>query len=123
MRTKQAEITLSAKVRSELEKIVGDGNVRQKVAKRAKLVLMTADGVGVMAIMRTVGVSKTTVWRWQEYFVEAGVAGVIKGRSKPPGKKADFRGFQARDCREDRQGAPSPCHALERAHNGGGSRH
>src|SRR6195256_569129 len=87
MKTKQAEFTLSAKDRGELEKIVRDGNVAQKVAKRAKIVLMTAAGAGVMAIMRTVGVSKTTVWRWQQYFVEAGVAGVIKGRSKPPGKK------------------------------------
>jgi hypothetical protein len=48
---------------AELEKIVGDGNAPQKVAKRAKIVLMTADGVGVMAIMRAVGVSKTTVRR------------------------------------------------------------
>src|ERR1700719_5297298 len=87
MKTKQAEFTVSAKDRAELEKIVRDGNAAQKVAKRAKIVLMTADGAGVMAIMRTVGVSKTTVWRWQQYFVEAGVAGVIKGRSKPPGKK------------------------------------
>ena len=48
---------------------------------------MTADGHGVVAIMRDVGVSKTTVWRWQDYFVEAGVDGLIKGRSKPPGRK------------------------------------
>ena len=48
---------------------------------------MTADAAGVMAIMRAVGVSKTTVWRWQDYFVEAGVAGLVKGRSKPPGTK------------------------------------
>jgi hypothetical protein len=81
------EFTLNAKDRAELEKIVGDGNAAQKVAKRAKIVLMTAAGAGVMAIMRTVSVSKTTVWRWQKYFVKAGVAGVIKGRSKPPGKK------------------------------------
>src|SRR6202051_5336885 len=87
MKTKQAEFTLSAKDRAELEKIVRDGNAAQKVAKRAKIVLMTADGAGVMAIMRTVGVSKTTVWRWQEYFVEAGVAGVIKEQSSAPGKK------------------------------------
>ena len=48
---------------------------------------MTADGHGVMAIMREVGVSKTTVWRWQDYFAEAGVEGLVKGRSKPPGRK------------------------------------
>ena len=87
MKAKQAEFALSAKDRAELEKIVGDGNVAQKIVKRAKIVLMMADGVGVMAIMRAVGVSKTTVWRWQEYFVEAGVVGLVKGRSKPPGKK------------------------------------
>jgi transposase len=48
---------------------------------------MTADGHGVVAIMREVGVSKTTVWRWQDYFAEAGVGGLIEGRSKPPGRK------------------------------------
>lgn len=48
---------------------------------------MTADGHGVMAIMREVGVAKTTVWRWQEYFAEAGVEGLVEGRSKPPGRK------------------------------------
>ena len=43
-----------------------------QVAKRARIVLMSSDGRGVMAIMREAGVSKTTVWRWREYFVEAG---------------------------------------------------
>lgn len=40
-----------------------------------------------MAIMREVGVSKTTVWRWQDYFAETGIVGLVNGRSKPPGKK------------------------------------
>src|SRR5262245_44922577 len=53
----------------------------------ADLRLMTGEGHGTVAIMRAVGVSKTTVWRWQEYFAEAGVSGLVKGRSKPPGKK------------------------------------
>jgi transposase len=47
-----------------------------------------------MEIMRTVGVNKSTVWRWRDYFVEAGVSGLVKGRSKPPGKKplsAEFK--------------------------------
>jgi len=87
MSKKQAGIVLRAKDRAELERIVADGNTPQKIVKRAKIVLMTADGRGVMAIMREVGVSKTTVWRWQDYFVEAGVAGLVQGRSKPPGKK------------------------------------
>ena len=84
---KQPQILLERKARTELERLLGDGNTAQKIAKRARIVLMSADGHGVMAIMREVGVSKTTVRRWQEYFVEAGVEGLVKGRSKPPGKK------------------------------------
>src|SRR5882762_8086578 len=80
-------IVLDRKARRELEQLLTDGNTAQKIAKRAGIVLMTADGHGVVAIMREVGVSKTTVWRWQDYFAEAGVDGLIKGRSKPPGRK------------------------------------
>src|SRR6266540_460192 len=80
-------ILLDRTARRELEQLLTDGNTAQKIAKRARIVLMTADGRGVMAIMREVGVSKTTVWRWQDYFAEAGVEGLIKGRSKPPGRK------------------------------------
>jgi len=83
----QARIVLERKARTELGRLLADGNTAQKIAKRARIVLMTADGYGAMAIMREVGVSKTTVWRWQDYFAEAGVEGLIKGRSKPPGRK------------------------------------
>ena len=87
MSRKQAGIVLRAKDRTELERIVADGNAPQKIVKRARIALISADGGGIMAIMREVGVSKTIVWRWQDYFVEAGVAGLVQGRSKPPGKK------------------------------------
>ena len=87
MRQEPARIVLDRKARGELERLLADGNTPQKIAKRARIVVMTADGYGVMAIMREVGVSKTTVWRWQEYFAEAGVEGLVEGRSKPPGRK------------------------------------
>src|SRR5215204_5368137 len=87
MKRKQTGIVLCAKDRAELERIAADGNERQKIVKRARIVLMTAEGRGVTAIMRALGVAKTTVWRWQEYFGEAGVVGLVKGRSKPPGRK------------------------------------
>jgi transposase len=83
----EARFTLDRKVRSEFQRLLADGNTPQKIARRARIVLMTADGHGVMTIMREVGVSKTTVWRWQDYFVEAGLEGLVKGRSKPPGRK------------------------------------
>ena len=86
MEHKQIRIVLERNARAELNRLLTDGNTPQKIVKRVRIVLMNAGGYGVSAIMRSVGVSKTTVWRWQEYFLEAGVAGLVKGRSKPPGK-------------------------------------
>ena len=83
----ETRIILEHKARRELNRLLADGNTPQKIAKRTRIVLMTADGYGVMAIMREAGVSKTTVWRWQSYFAEAGVEGLIRGRSKPPGRQ------------------------------------
>jgi transposase len=83
----ESRFMLERKSRLQLQRLIADGNTPQKIVKRARIVLMTADGHGVMAIMREVGVAKTTVWRWQEYFAEAGVEGLVEGRSKPPGRK------------------------------------
>lgn len=87
MEHKVLRFVLERKARLQLQQLISDGNTAQKIVKRARIILMTADGHGVMAIMRDVGVSKTTVWRWQEYFAEAGVEGLVQGRSKPPGRK------------------------------------
>ena len=81
------QIVVQRKSRTELERLLADGNTAQKIVKRARIVLMSADGHGVMATMREAGVSKTTVWRWQEYFVEAGVDGLVKGRSNTSGSE------------------------------------
>jgi Homeodomain-like domain len=78
-----------ARDRTGLEGILRDGNVPQKIVKRAKSVLMTADGAGVMTIMRAVGVSKTTVWRWQDYFVEANVTGLLTASWLSPARTAE----------------------------------
>ena len=94
MREHRIEIVLGAKDRTKLKRIVADGNTPQKIVKRAKIVVLTAKGQGVAAIMREIAVSKTTVWRWQDYFVEAGVAGLLKGRTKPPGKKPISTGIK-----------------------------
>ena len=55
MRKKQPQIVLQRKGRAELERLLADGNTAQKIAKRARIVLMSADGHGVMAIMREAG--------------------------------------------------------------------
>jgi hypothetical protein len=40
-------IVLDRKARRELEHLLADGNTAQKIAKRARIVVMTANGHGV----------------------------------------------------------------------------
>jgi len=80
------EVRLTRKDRVELETLVSDGNTPQKIARRARIVLLTADGWSVNAIMREAKASKTSVWNWPKRFLDAGVAGLVKDKSKKPGK-------------------------------------
>jgi transposase len=69
--------------RSRLEAIIEDRNSSCKVVWRAEMVLATADGHGTNEIMRRTGKSKPCVWRWQERFVEDGVDGLLRDKSRP----------------------------------------
>jgi transposase len=46
-------------------------------------VLATADGHGTFAIMRRTGMSKPTVWRWQERYIDEGAAGLKRDKTRP----------------------------------------
>jgi len=79
-------ISVSPADRRRLEAIVADRKSAQKHVWRARIVLLTDDGHGTAAIMREAGVSKTCVWRWQERFMAEGVEGLLRDRTRPPGK-------------------------------------
>src|SRR4029079_15151785 len=76
-------ITLKRRDRSRLEAIVGDRNAPQKQVWRAAIVLLSADGLGTVEIMRRTGKSKTCVWRWQERFAEGGVDSLLRDKTRP----------------------------------------
>src|SRR6476659_3271994 len=77
-------IALTAVDRRRLGAIVGNRNVPQKYAWRAEIVLLTADGLGTVEIIRRTGKSKTWVWRWQERFAAEGVDGLLRDKTRPP---------------------------------------
>src|SRR4051812_40496358 len=77
-------IALTTLDRRRLGAIVGNRNVPQKHAWRAEIVLLTADGLGTVEIMRRTGKSKTCVWRWQERFAAEGVDGLLRDKTRPP---------------------------------------
>jgi transposase len=80
------EIIVSLASRQRLEAIAADRNTPQKHAWRARIVLLTADGLGTGAIMAATGKSKTCVWRWQERYMREGVDGLLRDKTRPPGK-------------------------------------
>ena len=78
---------VSAEQRRQLEAIAADGNSRQKHAWRARIILLSDEGYGTMAIAAKAGVSsKATVWRWQRRFMEEGVEGLLRDKTRKPGK-------------------------------------
>lgn len=77
-------INLCLADRQRLEALVRDRNAAQKHVWRARIVLLSADGLGTNAIMRATGKSKTCVWRWQERFAEEGVDGLLRDKTRPP---------------------------------------
>ena len=76
-------ISLSLLDRERLDSIRKDRNAAQKHAWRAEIVLLSADGVGTNEIMRRTGTSKTCVWRWQERFMQEGVEGLLRDKTRP----------------------------------------
>ena len=69
--------------RAELEAQLINRNTPRKLTWRAGIVLATADGVGTVEIMRRTGMSKPTVWRWQERYLDEGVPRLKRDKTRP----------------------------------------
>jgi transposase len=85
---KGVEVRLGPGDRERLEAVIGSGNSPQKHVWRARIVLLSAAGVGTMAIQRQTGNGKPTIWRWQARFMAEGVDGLLHEATRPAGKPA-----------------------------------
>ena len=83
---KGIEVRLGPGHRERLEAIVGRGSSSQKHVWRARIVLLSAAGIGTMAIQRRTGKGKPTIWRWQARFMAEGVDGLLHDATRPAGK-------------------------------------
>ena len=79
-------LVVSAGDRARLEGIVADRNRSRKHVARARLVLLSADRLDVAATARRAGISRPAVWRWQQRYAEAGVDGLLRDKTRKPGK-------------------------------------
>ena len=69
--------------RAELQALVTNRNTSRKLVWRAEIILSTADGHGTVEIMRRARTSKPTVWRWQQRYLDEGVAGLKRDKTRP----------------------------------------
>jgi transposase len=77
---------LSLPDRSRLEAIASDRNQPRKYVERAQVVLASADTGPVQQVAAAVKVSRPMVWRWQQRFAEQGPDGLLRDKTRKPGK-------------------------------------
>jgi hypothetical protein len=97
MRRADICLCLGPAARAELEALTTNRNTPRKLVWRAQIVLATADGQGTFEIMGRAGISRPTVWRWQQRYLDQGVAGLKRDQTRPsrvppprPGVKFDL---------------------------------
>lgn len=74
---------LSATDRARLAALAADRNSPQKHVWRAQIVLLSADRVCTVEIMRRIGKAKVSVWRWQARYLAAGIDGLLHDKTRP----------------------------------------
>src|SRR5438270_1248103 len=79
-------VIVEAAEREQLAAIVADRNRPRKHVERARIVLASADRGSVQQVEHSIGVSRPTVWRWQQRFAERGVDGLLRDKTRKPGK-------------------------------------
>jgi Homeodomain-like domain len=102
-----------AEDRQRLLAIVADRNRPLKHVQRAHIVLWSADRLPVQEVARRAGVSRPAVWRWQARYAEQGVDGLLRDKSRKPGRAPLSARVVAKVIEPDLVRAAGPRHALD----------
>ena len=79
-------VVLSTAEREQLAAIAADRNRPGKHVERARIVLASADRHSAQWVAQSIGVSRPTVWRWQQRFAESGIDALLRDKTRKPGK-------------------------------------
>jgi hypothetical protein len=82
----QVCVVVSAAERAQLAAIAADRNRPRKHVERARIVLASADRHAAQQVAQRIGISRPTVWRWQQRFAEMEVEGLLRDKTRKPGK-------------------------------------
>ncbi len=79
-------IILSGEDRKRLEAIAADRSRPLKHIQRTNIVLCSAKRLPVLEVARRAGISRRAVWRWQRRYAEEGVDGLLRDKTRKPGR-------------------------------------
>ena len=79
-------VIVSAEDRARLAAIIDDRNRPLKHVQRAKIILFSADRCRCCRWRGAPASSRPAVWRWQKRYAEAGVEGLLRDKTRPPGR-------------------------------------
>ncbi len=88
MFTPARALTIDENQRKRLRSLANSGRTPQKVALRARIVLLASEGVPNHAIAARLGTSRPTVLLWRARFQQRGAPGLLKDAPRPGRKKA-----------------------------------
>ena len=80
-------VIIGAEDRARLAAIIGDRRRPLKHVQRARIVLLSGERLPVLEVARRASVSRPAVWRWQQRYGEEGVDGLLRDKTRRPGKR------------------------------------
>ncbi len=79
-------VLVNAEEAARLEAVVADRNRPLKHVQRARIILASMERSPVLEVARRTGASRPAVWRWQARYALEGVDGLLRDKTRPPGK-------------------------------------
>ncbi len=79
-------VILRSEDRAGLVEVTGERNRLLKHTQRANIILLSAERLPVLEVARRAGVSRPAVWRWQQRYAEQGVEGLLRDKTRKPGR-------------------------------------
>lgn len=82
-------VTMTEETRSQLTAIVQSRSMPQGFTRRARIVLMLADGIPAAEVSQRLGLSRPTVQKWRDRFIGQGLMGLYEERRPGAPRKFD----------------------------------
>ncbi len=93
---RRAGLSISDGERVVLDRMIRGRNTPQKVVLRARIVILTADGMATSEIVRRLRTSCPTITRWRQRYADKGVDGLRRDATRP-GRKPRIGDDEVRD--------------------------